>query len=335
MAVTLHDVARVAGVSYKTVSNVVNDFPHVRPSTRERVRAAIDDLGYQPNFAARALRSGRKNMICLAVPEIDSPYFGGLAAAVIDEASRRDLVIITEQTNRSRERELDILIGQRRALTDGVIISPLALTPSDLDLVQAKAPVVLLDHPLYNGRLDQVTLRDTEAARAVTDHLIARGHRRIAAIGADDHSGHGAGNLRYRGHRQALEAQGIIPDPRLAVFADPWRRREGAESIAGLIESGIDFTAVFAFNDSLALGAIHELQVRGLRVPEDVSVVGFDNIEDSEYSNPTLTTIDPGWRQIAHLAIEALVHRLDNPEAETRLMMSDFALVERESVADR
>ncbi len=140
----MHDVAQRAGVSIKTVSNVVNGYPYIRPGTRERVERAIDELGYRLNVSARNLRARRTGMIALAVPELSLPYFAELADSVIRAADELGFTVLIEQTGASRDRELEVLSGRRRHLTDGLIFSPLALGTDDLDLFTVDFPLVLL-----------------------------------------------------------------------------------------------------------------------------------------------------------------------------------------------
>lgn len=151
-AATMHDVAAVAGVSIKTVSNVINGYPYIRAETRARVEAAIEQLGYRVNLTARSLRRGRTGMIGLAVPELRLPYFAELADSVIRAADVRGVVVLIEQTSGSRERELEVLHGPRRHLTDGLIFSPLALGPQDHDEFAVDVPIVLLGERIFGGR---------------------------------------------------------------------------------------------------------------------------------------------------------------------------------------
>ncbi len=335
MAATLHDVARRAGVSFKTVSNVINDYPHVRDATRKKVIDAIRELDYRPNIAARQLRSGRSGVIGVAVPELGLPYFAELTAEVIEAAERRDLIVVIEQTNRSRQREIEVLTSTRRQMTDGLIFSPLELGTEDAELLQTDSPVVLLGERIFTDAVDHVTMQNVEAARAATEYLIGLGRTRIAAVGLHPGEVIGSAGLRFRGYTEALAAAGIALDPSLLVPAGGWHRRQGAEGATALLRSGADFDAVFAFNDTLALGAVHALQQAGRRVPEDVAVVGFDDLDDSQYGLPTLTTVDAGRREIAELAVDALVNRIENPSSPIRHIEVGFSIVERESAAAR
>jgi DNA-binding LacI/PurR family transcriptional regulator len=333
MSPTLHDVALVAGVSYRTVSNVINEHPHVRATTRDRVNAAIALVGYRPNYAARMLRLGRTDIIRLALPELDQPHFSGFASRVIEEANAQGLVVLTEQTHDSRPGEFASLAATGRLATDGLLIYPALIEPGDLNRILEHASIVLLGQNLVDDRVDQVTLRDVEGAEAATEHLLMLGHRHIAVIGADAPLHPGASVLRLEGYRNALARHGLDFDPTLVASVDSWRRRDGAEGVRRLLESGAGFSAVFAFNDTLALGVSYELQAQGRKVPADVSVVGFDNIDDAQFASPPLTTVDPGWGELARIAVETLVERMAHPDAPTRLLQSDARLVERESTA--
>jgi len=338
MAATLHDVAHLAGVSIKTVSNVINDYPHIRPSTREKVEAAIAQLGYQPNLTARSLRSGRTGVIGLALPELSLSYFAELADSVMVAAERRGVTVLIEQTGGDRARELEVLTSSRRQLTDGLLFSALGLGQDDARLLEVPYPVVLLGERIFDGPTDHVTMRNIEAARAATEFLLERGHRRIAIVGAHEGEVIGSAGLRLTGYRQALEAAGVGFDPELIGYTDLWHRANGATSMRALLASGVRFDAVFAFNDTLALGAMRVLQEAGIRVPDDVAVVGFDNLDEAQYSLPSLTTVDPGREEIAETAVRVLLERIDerDPAQPPRELFAEFSIVEREStrVAD-
>lgn len=331
MAATLHDVARLAGVSVKTVSNVVNDYVHVRPATRERVRAAIAELDYQPNLHARSLRSGRTGVIGLGVPELGLPYFAELAEGVIEAAEARGLVVLIEQTGRDRDRELAALTSPRLRMVDGLLFSPLEMGPEDAALVEVDTPLVLLGERVFNPRVDHVVISNVAGTRAATEHLLALGRRRIAVVGHHPGEVVGTAGLRLRGYREALEAAGITADEELLGEAGLWHRRQGAEAVRGLLARGVGFDAVLAFNDTLALGALHALQQAGLRVPQDVALIGFDDTDEGRYSLPTLSTIDPGKRRIAELAVDALIRRIADRDAPPQLVEVEHRLVVRES----
>jgi len=324
----MQDVARRAGVSAKTVSNVVNGYPYIKPATRERVLAAIADLGYQMNPSARSLRTGRSGIIALALPELRVPYFAELASQVIDAAEARGLTVIIEQHGGRKDLEIEVLTGARRHLTDGLIYSPLALGPGDEELLDVPYPLVLLGERIFHSGIDHVTMQNTAAAKAATEHLLGQGRRRIVAMGPNPQQDVGSAPLRLLGYREALAEAGLQVDAALeAPTARSWNHATGARTIGLLVDAGVDFDAVFAFNDSLALGAMHELQVRGYRVPDDVAVVGFDAIDEGRYSNPTLTTIDPGRAEILREAVRLIDERKRGVAGAPRRIAPGFRLV--------
>ena len=336
MTPTLHDVARLAGVSIKTVSNVINGHPHVRPDTRQNVERAVAELGYTPNLTARNLRSGRTGAIALAVPDLALSYFAELAGMVIARAEERGVVVLVEQTGGERERERELLRSPRLGLTDGLIMSPLGLDAADLAARPGTYPTVLLGERVFDAPLDHVTMRNAEAAQAATAHLLGAGRRRIAVLGAHDGDADGAAGLRLQGHRAALAAAGVALDPELIVATRFWDRSGGADAVRDLVARGVAFDAVFGLNDTLALGAIRALQEAGLRVPHDVAVVGFDDLDEAQYSIPSLTTIDPGRRWIAQTAVDTLLGRVGAAsDIPHRVLSGEFTLRVRESAPGR
>lgn len=336
MAATLHDVATLAGVSIKTVSNVVNDYQHIRPSTREKVLAAIAQLGYKPNISARSLRSGRTGVIGLALPELSLSYFAELADAVIRAAERHKLVVLIEQTGGGdRDREIAMLSSPRLQLTDGLIFSPLGMSSDDAGLLEVPYPLVLLGERIFGGPTDHVTMRNVEAAKAATAHLLERGRRRIAVIGAHEGELVGSAALRLQGYQEALEDAGVPYDESLIRYVGEWHRLDGAQAMHELLDSGVEFDAVFGLNDTLALGAVRVLQEAGRRIPQDVAVIGFDGLDETKYSLPTLSTVDPGRDEIAETAVRILAERINNRDEQVppRQILTDFSIVERESTA--
>jgi DNA-binding LacI/PurR family transcriptional regulator len=328
----MRDVARLAGVSVKTVSNVVNDFPYVSESTRARVLAAIAELGYRMNFSARNLSLGRTGMLTLAVPELRLPYFAELADAVIAAAAERGYTVLVEQTGGVRERELAVLTSDRRRMTDGLIFSPIGLRAGDGTQLDVDYPMVLLGERALHGGVPHVAMANAAGARTVAEHLLATGRRRIALVGSFDKWGPSAGSLRTRGFLEALDAAGVAHDPARTGEALEWTRATGAAAMREVLDRGVEIDAVFGLNDVLALGAMRVLYERGLRVPQDVAVAGFDDIEDGRYARPSLTTVEPGRAQIARTAVELLVERLVAGEpAPAAELVADFRLQVRES----
>ena len=332
MAATLHDVARVAGVSIKTVSNVINGYAYIRDTTRERVLGAIEELQYKPNLAARTLRMGRTSVIGLIMPELRNPYFAELAADVMQAADRHGLAVLIEQVHGDRESEIAALHSSRMQMVDGILYSALALGQDDTDQLRIDTPLVLLGDRIFYGPTDHVTIQNAEGARAATEHLISLGRRRILAIGAHEGEKVGSAGLRLDGYKAALENAGLNYDEKLVLHAGTWHRADGAATMRQALEEGLTFDGVFAFNDSLALGAMRVMQEHAIRIPLDVAIVGFDDIDETRYSSPSLTTINPGRAEIANRAVDALVERISGASiSEPREIPAEFNLVIRES----
>ena len=336
VAATLRDVAELVGVSIKTVSNVVRGYEHVRESTRAAVLAAIEQTGYQPNVSARSLRVGRSGVIGLALPDVSLPYFAELAGAVISEAREAGVTVLIEQTGAEREVEEEVLRGSRLQLTDGLVFSPLAMGQSDVGRLAVDYPLVLLGERIFDPPCDHVVMDNVAAARAATEQLIAAGSRRIAAIGAHLGEDQGSAALRLRGYREALEAAGLSYDERLVGYAGTWRRHDGAQAMRDVLARETDVDGVFGMNDTLAFGALRALQEEGCAVPDDVRVIGFDDLDETRYTAPSLSTVDPGRLEIARTAVRVLLERIEErrsgatPSAPRRFT-TGYRVVERES----
>ncbi|SEJ51302.1 transcriptional regulator, LacI family [Arthrobacter sp. yr096] len=324
MAVTMNDVARAAGVSLKTVSNVINNYEFIRPTTKQRVLDAIDELGYETNLTARSLRSGKTSMLGLVLADLSIPFYAELASDIMKAAWARGYRVLVEQSGNEADHERAALQGQFRSLTDGLLFIPLALDAEQIIQAAGAKPLVLLGEFVQDPRLDMVLIQNHQAAAAVTSHLLAAGRRRIAVLGANDGDTTGSNGLRLSGYRAALAAAGVEYDPALVVGCD-WRRDGGADAIARLLDSGVVFDAVFGLNDALALGALHELLVRGKDVPGEVAVAGFDDIDEARFASPSLTTVAPGRTEIAERAVELLIERIESKDAVLKVQQPEAA----------
>jgi DNA-binding LacI/PurR family transcriptional regulator len=325
---TLRDVADLAGVSVKTVSNVVNGYTFVKAENRRRVEDALSATGYRPNLGARNLRRGRTGYLALVVPELSIPYFGELAGNVIAAAARRDWRVLIEQTQGDRDRERETLAALGSHMVDGAIISPQAVVTGDVEA--PGIPMVLLgEHPL-DLSLDHVGIDNVLAAHTAIRHLVDLGRRRIAVIG--QHPTRGTATQRLAGYHRALAEAGLPRRPELVAAALRYHHSDGAEAMARLLALPEPPDAVFCFNDMLALGAIRAAVERGHRVPQDVAIVGFDNAEHSAYSLPSLTTIAPDKAALAQAAVDLLHRRAaGEPDFPPQDVQIPFALEVRES----
>jgi len=292
--VTIHDIARTAGVSVQTVSRVMNNRPDVAPSTRERVGRAIDEAGFVPSVAARALSGGNRSIIgVITTARFSSGHFyptviEGCAAEAAAQNYALFVVPIDDEGTNARA-GIDLLIGHRIA---GVVVArPLpTYTPAFLaTLRKITVPIMTTGNfrdPL--GTILAIDMDNRAGARVLTQHLIDLGHRRFALIRGS--SEQGGAEERVAGHLDAL-ANADIPFNEIAVAEARWELASGAPALYDILSRGSDFTALVCHHDDTAIGAIRALSELGKRVPDDIAVVGFEDLPISAYLRPTLTTV--------------------------------------------
>lgn len=313
MSATLKDVAAHAGVSHKTVSNVIHgNFARVSPETVARVRASIAALNYRPNMAARYLRKEPLKVIALAIPDLVNPYFSALSTAIVNAAATEGYTVLIDHTQGERNRELTLLNGLHPHLIDGMILNPLFVNVEDISSQQPELPVVLLGQRLFGSPFDHVWADDIAAARLVMNHLFSLDRRRVAIIGVPEDTTDVMPHLRLRGCEEAAAAANIPLDPRLITHVPPrsFHRIHGAQAMQHLLALDEPPDAVFCFNDLLALGAIKVLNERGVRIPADIAVIGYDNIEEALFSTPSLTTIATDVQKTGEVAVSLLLSRI-------------------------
>ncbi len=329
---TMKDVAALAGVSPKTVSNVVTGTVGVREETRIRVEAAMAQLDFVPNLSARGLRKGRSGIIAVALPDLATAFSAELVHRVVEAAHERGLAVQVEETATVPEREKELVSRARAHLVDGLILNPIRLEDSVLKYADRLPPLVVIGE-VEQSRADQVRIDSRRAAADATRHVLAKGARRIAVVGADDDPSVATATSRSRleGVHDALREAGIPRDPSLEINPMPWAMPGGADAMATLFRRGVAFDAVVAFTDSLAAGVLHALHDRGIRVPEDVIVTGFDDVEFSRFTSPSLTTVGFDRRAFADAALGLLESRIDDRSAPPRALTLSHHLIERHS----
>lgn len=328
--VTIADVARQAGVSIATVSRVLNGTASVAETTAGRVRAAIAELHYVPRAAARGLASRRTHTIGLLLPEISGHFFPPLLRGI--EAGAREngysLLIYSTQGRAGPFDPPHHPLGEHN--TDGLLVFTDSLGDAELArLHKAGFPVVLLYRsPPDSLSIPCVTFENRAGARALVDHLIeVHGHRRIAFLRGP--AGNEDSSWRELGYRDSLEAHGLPYDPTL-IAAGGYDDEEAAAAVAGWLAEGLTMDAIFAGDDEAASGVIAALQRAGLRVPEGVAVVGFDDLAISRHLNPPLTTVRAPIEQTGRVAVEQLL-RLIHAGAAAPLSLLPTELVIRRS----
>jgi len=315
---------------------VVRGTVRVSPPTRERVERSLAQLGYRPNLSARHLRQGRTGVIALAVPALDAAYFSALARATITAAAGHGWTVLIDQTDGQVEREVDIMAGEGSHLVDGVVLSPLGLGAAELEGRRPTVPIVLLGERVFAGPDDHVAIDNVRAAREATSHLLGLGRHRIAAVGAQQLASAGTARLRLQGWREAHEQAGVAIAPELIAAVESFDRRSGADAAERLLSLDRPPDGLFCFNDQLALGAMRTLALRGVRVPDDVAVVGFDDIEDGAFSVPSLTTVRPDLDSLAREALDLLSRRIGGTDTgPPQEVTVGHSLVVRESTVGR
>jgi LacI family transcriptional regulator len=328
---TIRQIADLAGVSIATVSRVLNGRDDVADETRDLVSRVIRENGYTASRSARGLSAGRTGLVGILVPLVFPAYFAGILAGAAEALSERDLQIVLSPTGGQHEREVSV-IDRMHGLTDGALIILPEESSEELErLLEGGYRFVVVD-PLMplDERIPSVSAAHTSGADQAMRHLLELGHRRIAQICGP--RGWVATEDRRRGYRAALAAAGILPDPALEVEAVPETvpGREAAERLLDLSEPP---TAIFAFNDNIAVGAIQAARARGLRVPEDLSVVGFDDVESATVVTPALTTVRQPLAEMGRTAVSLLNRLLERQRFETLHVELATRLVVRDSTA--
>ena len=311
--ITRKDVAERAGVSVAVVSYVVNDGPRaVAPETRARVEKAIEELGYYPNELARSLRLQQSSTIGLITPDFTNPVYGEKAEGIQEVCLPNGYLMLFVCSGGDPDREETLVHMFRAKRVDGVIMQPVTSDPLEAirPLRHARIPVVLLQHDCAGVHC--VVLTDVRGGQLATQHLLDLGHRRIGLVKGRLPVAARAGE-RLTGYSQALAAAGIEHDPGLVVVSDV-TQSAGYEAMQQLLALPEPPTAVFCHNDVLAVGAMHALRAAGLSIPDDISIVGYDDTASSAYLAPPLTTIGFSRKEMGRQAATMLFRAIEQGE---------------------
>jgi len=313
--VTLEMVAQAAGVSSSTVSRILNGTAVVSEAKQQAVDAAIARLGFVPNPVARGLAGGRTLSVGVVTQSIDSPFYGVALRGIEDQLDQAGYspLFVSGHWNASEEARCIDMLRSRRV--DGIIVLTGRLADSALKACAKALPVVVTGRTLKAPNLCSLDFDNFEGARLATHHLLALGHRRIAFISGDP--AHPDATERLRGYRAALAAAAVEENPELIV-PGLFHEESGLVAVGRLLDSRQRFSAIFAANDQMALGACLGLQRRNLRVPHDVSVVGFDDLAMSRYALPPLTSVHNPAYELGQLAATAMLQLLrgEKPRAD-------------------
>jgi LacI family transcriptional regulator len=328
-SVTIIDVAREAKVSYSTVSRVLNDFNHVKTDKRQRVLEAMEQLGYVVNSQARRLAGGHSNIIGVLVPGLDNSYIGEVIRGIDEELAKSDYDLMIYTTHRQQGKESRYVNAIVNGLTDGLLlIVPLVPTTYLDALHEQNFPYVLIDQADTSEQSAVVNATNWQGAHEATQYLINLGHRRIGFItGLMELS---VAVERLEGYRAALTDHEIPVLTELIVKGDflPGGGYTAAEQLLSQSEPP---TAIFASNDQSAFGAMEVIRERGLSIPQDISIIGFDDIPQASIVYPKLTTVRQPLDQMGRVAAKILLERIENPERSLRRVTLSTHLVIRDS----
>jgi LacI family transcriptional regulator len=328
---TIFDVAKVAGVSYSTVSRVVNGYVHVSPEARLRVQTAMRDLGYVAHIPARSLASGRTNAIGLLVVEVESSFFTMVIKGVDQQVAAADYDLLLCTTHRRREKEAEYVARLSHGMVDGLLIILPGELPDYVERLRAGAfPFVLIDYDDVAPGCNVVNASNRRGAREAIEHLIGLGHRHIGFITGRPEVG--AAQERLAGYRDAMTAAGL-PVHEDDVVAGDFLEARGYLAARELLARPDRPTAVFASSDAAAFGVLRAARDAGLRVPHDLSVVGFDDIPEASYVGSPLTTVRQPLHEMGRLAVRRLLSLMAEPDQPPARIVLETELVVRESTA--
>jgi LacI family transcriptional regulator len=329
---TIRDIADLAGVSIATVSRVLNDRPDVAPETRETVLQVVREHGFSTNRGARGLSSGRTGMIGLTLPLVNDLYFGPMLSGASEALYEADMRIVLCPTLHEHDREVSLLERLMHGTTDGAILVLPEESEDELRMLKRQGyPFVVVDprDPPPDG-IPCVSAMHAAGAKQATEHLLELGHRRIGVIAGSP--GWYANEERMIGFRGALAAAGILQSPELIVYSD-WRTPRGIEAADQLLSLPNPPTAIFGFNDNVAIGALIAARNRGLSVPEDLSVVGFDDTFQAAIVTPPLTSVRQPLAEMGRMGVSLLTRLIDGQRVDAVRLELSTTLVVRESTA--
>lgn len=330
---TLKDVAREANVSVSTVSRVFNNPEKVRPGTRDRVQEAVDTLGYQPSRVARRLRleDGKASLIGLVIPDIQNPFFADVTRGVEDVAQDHEYALILSNSDEDPAKQRVAVDTLKTEDVDGVIVPPVsAEDPEVKRLLDSDIAVVCVDRRMKNARVDTILSDNQQGAYEAVTHLLELGHERIAFIGGIPRIS--TSTDRRAGYEQALRDYDVPVDSTLIKESDSrWER--GRKLTIELLALDVPPTAIFTGNNLTTLGALSALNTRGVCVPEDMSIVGYDDVPWAMSLNPPPTVIDQPGYEMGSRAAELLLDRLDAPGRSPTVTTLQPKLIVRQSCA--
>jgi len=325
---SIKDIARLARVSHPTVSRALQNSPLVNPATAAKIRKIAEAAGYRPSAVARGLVTRRTRTVGLVVTTVADPFASQVACGIEQAANDHGYAVFLANSNANPEHERKVVQALAERRVDGIIVTSSRVGSDYLPmLAQLNVPMVLVNDQYPGEFVHSVMIANEDGSRAATAHLIELGHRRIAYVG--DRSGYQTETERLEGYQQALAGAGIAFDAELTVDGDGWPDGAAA-AMEALLKLAEPPTAVCCYNDLTALGAMRAIRARGLRVPEDVSVTGFDDLFFAEYLEPPLTTVRQPARRMGEMAMENLLKLMAGEDSVAQVKV-EAELVVRDS----
>lgn len=330
--VRLLDVAHRAGVGVGTASRVLNGEPTVGEDKRRRVLAAMEELGYRRNAIAASLKGRKTRTLGVVIPDVANEFYSEIVRGVEDAARSKQYNIILCSTDGSTDREQQTLSVLSEKQVDGLILLSYHLGgPIEEKLKEMDLPVALISTLTNEDAFITVNISNERAAQEATEYLIGLGHRRIAMLAGPSRDADGGEN-RLKGYQNALSRHGLLFEEALVERSEAYTYESGYQKTQKLLQKGRPFTAVFAASDHMAIGCIKALGDNGLSVPEDISVMGFDNLSITAYAMPTITTISQPRYEMGRFAAHQLCRELNGEAVEQRHKIMDHKIVPRASV---
>lgn len=329
MNVTIYDVAREANVSMATVSRVVNGNPNVKPTTRKKVLATIERLGYRPNAVARGLASKKTTTVGAIIPDISSIFFAELARGIEDIATMYKYNMILSNSDQNEDKEIQLINTMLEKQVDGIIFMGGNITEQHIKQFKSSSvPVVLAATYDDNHEMPSVNIDYEQAAYEATNYLIEQGNKVIAFVSGLEETH--INQLKYKGYARALSEASLTVDESLIVKGD-YSYNSGIEAVNQLIDENKKPSAIFVASDEMALGVIHGLQDKGYRIPDDIEVFGFDNTRLATMVRPTLTTIVQPMYDIGAVAMRLLTKYMNKEEVQDKKVVLPHRIEKRNS----
>ncbi|MFR9523488.1 MAG: LacI family DNA-binding transcriptional regulator [Rikenellaceae bacterium] len=329
--VTIKDIAKELMISVSTVSRALTDDKNIRTETREKVMATAQRLGYRPNPVATNLKFGRTNTVGVIVPEMTTPFASQVIGGIQEVLTQHNIKVIIAESNESWEQERENIKTMERFMVDGILVSLCDYERNRelyLDLIQKGMHIVFFDRIPHKMNVSQVIVDDYIKSFFLTEHLLRSGYKRIVHLQGPTYVYNSV--ERTKGYRDALTKFKVEISDQL-IIRSGLSFEDGAKAAEQLLEQGVEFDALFAFTDTLAIGAMNRLRDAGKKIPDQIAVASFSGTTLSTIVHPRLTTVESPLRQIGNHAAKLIIEQISNPEAPVRSIVLDAQIVLRES----